>query len=65
MDLDVSNPAQVEHQSVLDADLGVGTRHLVVISGIGRPEMKTDDHNIHGEGCRLRLWISAAPLPIL
>jgi len=33
MDLDVSNPAQVEHQSVLDADLGVGTRHLVVISG--------------------------------
>ncbi|GAA3049825.1 hypothetical protein GCM10010464_12580 [Pseudonocardia yunnanensis] len=55
MDLDVSQPAHVVGHSVLRADLGVGGRHIVVLSGIARPEWKIDDDSAHREVCRLRL----------
>ncbi|WP_405766605.1 hypothetical protein OHU34_14005 [Streptomyces sp. NBC_00080] len=55
MELDVLQPAHVAGHAVLQADLGVGGRHLVVISGIARPEWGLKDDNTHREVCRLQL----------
>lgn len=63
MDLDVLHqPEQVVGHAVLRADLGVGGRHLVVISGIARPEWVIDDDSAHRETCRLKLREPAGAL---
>ncbi|WP_433788677.1 hypothetical protein [Actinoplanes sp. CA-252034] len=60
MDLDVLPAAkQVANHAVLDADLGVGGRHLIVISGIAIPDWKINDDQVHSEECRLRLRVPA------
>jgi hypothetical protein len=56
MQLDVMNPANVAGHAVLRADLAVGGRQLVVISGIARPEWKVDDDDeAKRQECRLLL----------
>jgi hypothetical protein len=48
--LDARDPAQVSSHRVLDADLGVGNRHLLVISGIAIYDWKIDtDETAIGE----------------
>ena len=59
MDLDAHNPAHVAHHAVIDADLGVGGRRLVVISGIARPEWTIDSDETHRDECRLKLHVAA------
>ena len=44
---------------MLDADLGVGGRHLVVISGTAIPNWKTDDDTTHRQSCRVKLHYPA------
>lgn len=56
MQLDVMNPAHVGGHSVIRADLAVGGRQLVVLSGIARPEWKVDDDgDAQRRECRLLL----------
>jgi len=56
IELDVHNPAHVAGHSVLRADLGVGGRTLVVLSGTARPEFQVnDDGTVHRDTCRLQL----------
>jgi hypothetical protein len=62
MDLDVLTPDHVAGHAVLDADLGVGGRHLLVISGIALPAWEIDDEHVHREECRLRLRVPAGAM---
>jgi len=62
MDLDVHNSSQVGNHDVIDVDLGVGGRRLVVISGIACPEWRIDDDEVHREECRLRLRVPAGAI---
>lgn len=62
MDLDAGNPAHVAGHSVIDADLGVGGRRLVVISGIALPSWQIDSDEVHRGECKLNLRVQAENL---
>ncbi|MFM9707849.1 hypothetical protein [Streptomyces galilaeus] len=55
MELDTRNGQHVVGHSVLKADLGVGGRSLIVISGIALPEWRIDSDETHRLDCRLML----------
>ncbi|WP_327108315.1 hypothetical protein [Nonomuraea glycinis] len=57
--LDALDPSHVAGHTVLKADLGVGGRHLLVISGFALPAWKIDDDSTHREVCRVRLRVPA------
>jgi len=58
-ELDVTDPAQVASHQVLEADLGIGGRRLVVASGIARPEWKIDSDEVHRGDWTVHLHIPA------
>jgi len=58
-ELDVLNPAHVSSHQVLEADLGVGGRSLIVASGIARPEWKIDSDEVHRGTWTVHLRIPA------
>ncbi len=62
IELDAMNSEHVGSHSVLDADLGVEGRHLLVISGIARPEWEIDSGEAVSQECRLRLRIPAGTI---
>ncbi|MFI5952697.1 hypothetical protein [Cryptosporangium sp. NPDC051539] len=62
MDLDVRNQNQVAGHSVVRADLGVGGRQLVVLSGTAIPAWKIDDESTHRDSCRVLLHEPAESL---
>ena len=59
LDLDAANPSHVAGHSVLDVDLGVGGRRLVVISGIALPDWRIDSDELHRAESRLNLRVQA------
>jgi hypothetical protein len=62
MDLDARNPAQVASAMVLDADLGVGNRHLLVISGIAIYMWRVDGDDLEQDQVRVKLGVYAREL---
>ncbi len=62
MELDASNPTQVTGQSVLRADLGVGGRHLLVVSGTALAEYRIDSDETHRTECRVLLRVPAGTI---
>jgi hypothetical protein len=64
IELDVNNPNHVGNHAVINADLGIGGRRLLVISGIARAEfLSTDDNDPADEtDCRLKLRIPAGTI---
>ncbi|WP_350247596.1 hypothetical protein RBB84_12355 [Rhodococcus sp. D-6] len=59
MDLDVLNVNQVSGHSVIDADLGIGGRRLMVLSGIAIPFWSVDSDELHQTDCRVNLRVQA------
>jgi hypothetical protein len=59
LDLDAANPEHVAGHSVIDADLGVGGRRLVIISGIALPAWRIDSDEVHRAECKLNLRVQA------
>lgn len=59
MDLDVLNVNQVSGHSVIDADLGIGGRRLMVLSGIAIPSWTVDSDELHQTDCRVNLRVQA------
>jgi hypothetical protein len=62
MDLDATNPGQVSSWKVLDADLGVGNRHLLVISGIAICDWRVDTDGLVPGEWRVKLGVYARNL---
>jgi hypothetical protein len=58
-ELDVANPAHVSSHQVLEADLGVGGRSLIVASGIARPEWSLDSDEVHRDSWTVHLRVPA------
>jgi len=58
-ELDVVNASQVSSHQVLEADLGVGGRSLIVASGIACPEWKIDSDEMHRGSWTVHLRIPA------
>lgn len=58
-DFDVNNPDEVASAQVLEADLGIGGRRLIVASGIVRPEWTIDTDEVTRGGDVVHLRIPA------
>ncbi len=59
MALDANNPEQVASHSVIDADLGIMGRRLVVISGIAIRDWKIDSDQVVTGEVRVLLRVPA------
>lgn len=60
--LDTRNPQQVASVSQVDADLGVGGRRLLVLSGIALTDWKLDSDELHRGETQVRLGVFARNL---
>ena len=61
-ELDAHDPLQVSSATVLDADLGVGNRHLLVMSGIAIWDWVVDSENLAQGDVRVNLGVYARNL---
>lgn len=60
--LDVRDPNQVVSVSQIDADLGVGARHLLVLSGIAMTSWEVDTDEVQRGETHVRLGVYASNL---
>lgn len=62
IELDRLNEKHVVSHSMINADLGIGGRSLVVISGIALPHWKVDTDTVQRQDCRILLRVPADAL---